>query len=143
MILLDATALVAALVDEPAAPEVEQLMRKEQVATVSVNLTESIDILVRVFGNELDRVESQIVPLLATVLPVLAVGESEARKEAEVRIDHYRRRENPLSLADCIMLGTALVREASVATSDGPLARTGDALNLEVVRLRDSEGLRP
>lgn len=143
MILLDATALVAALVGEPAAPEVKRLLEKEQVAIVSVNLAESIDILVRVFGNELSEVESRVVPLLATTLPVLSVGESEARRGAEVRIDRYHRRESPLSLADCILLGTALIREAVIATSDGPLARSGDAEGLEVLRLKDSAGIRP
>lgn len=134
---------MAALVGEPAAPEVEQLLQEEQVAVVSVNLAESIDILVRVFGNELNQVESRLVPLLATTLPVLPVGESEARRGAEVRVDHYHHRDCPLSLADCITLGTALVREAAVATSDGPLARTGDGVGVEILRLKDSDGLRP
>jgi predicted nucleic acid-binding protein len=143
LILLDATAVVAALVGEPAAREVERLLKEEQVAIVSLNLAESIDILVRVFGNELNEVESRLVPLLATALPVLPVGESEARRGAELRIDHYHRRDAPLSLADCILLGTALVRGAAVATSDGPIARTGDAVGVEVLRLKDSDGLRP
>lgn len=134
---------MAALVGEPAAPEVGRLLKQEQVAIVSVNLAESIDILVRVFRNELNEVESLLVPVLATTLGVLAIGESEARRGAQVRIDHYHRRDNPLSLADCLMLGTALIREAAIATSDGPVARTGDAVGVEVVRLMDSDGRRP
>jgi PIN domain nuclease of toxin-antitoxin system len=143
LILLDATALVAAMVGEPAAPEVKRLLKREQVAIVSVNLAESIDILVRVFGNELSEVESRLVPLLATTLPVLSVGESEARKGAEVRIDQYHHRDLPLSLSDCILLGTALIREAAIATSDAPLARDGEEVGVEVLGLKDSTGKRP
>ena len=131
------------MVGEPAAPEVKRLLKREQVAIVSVNLAESIDILVRVFGNELSEVESRLVPLLATTLPVLSVGESEARRGAEVRIDQYHHRDLPLSLSDCILLGTALIREAAIATSDAPLARGGEEVGVEVLGLKDSTGKRP
>lgn len=74
---------------------------------------------------------------------VVPVGESEARRGAEVRIDHYHHRESPLSLAECLVLGTALVKGAVVATSDGPLSQTGDAVGVGTLRLKDSDGLRP
>jgi PIN domain nuclease of toxin-antitoxin system len=87
LILLDSAALVALLVGEPAAGEVESILRRGSAAIASVNLAEPFDVLVRVFGNE-EAVEAVIVPLLATSLPVVAIGEAEARKGAEIRVSH-------------------------------------------------------
>jgi PIN domain nuclease of toxin-antitoxin system len=143
LILLDSTALVAAFVGEPAAPEVESLLRRGDTCITSANLTEVIDVLVRVFGNELEAVEAKLVPLLATALSVTRVGEAEARRAAEIRILHYRRRDNPLSLGDCLLLGSAVVLDAAVATSDIPLASSARSEGLEVIALKDSSGKRP
>jgi PIN domain nuclease of toxin-antitoxin system len=143
LILLDSAALVALLVGEPAAGEVESILRRGNAAIASVNLAESFDVLVRVFGNELEAVEAVIVPLLATSLPVAAIGEAEARKGAEIRISHYYRQGSPLSLADCLLVGTAVVLDASIATSDGPVARVARVQGLEVIALTDPSGRRP
>lgn len=143
MILLDSTALVAAFLGEPPADEVEAVLRGGDAAIISANLTEVIDVLVRVFGNDLQGVEAKLVPLLATTLSVIGIGEAEARRAAEVRISHYHRRDAPLALADCLLLGTALVLGATVATSDAPVARSARSEGLEIVALRDSAGKRP
>jgi predicted nucleic acid-binding protein len=143
VILLDATALVGAFLGEPSADEVEGLLRGGETAITSANLAEVIDVLVRVFGNDLDAVEARLVPLTATTLPVLSLGEAEARRAAEIRIAYYDRRAAPLSLADCLLLGTAWVLDAGVATSDAPVASTARSEGLEVVALRDSAGQRP
>jgi predicted nucleic acid-binding protein len=143
MILLDSTALVATFLGEPAAQEVESLLREGDGGITGPNLAEVIDVLVRVFGNDLEAVEARLVPLLATTLSVTAVGEAEGRRAAEIRIRQYHRRDNPLSLADCLLLGTALVLGAAVATSDVPLARSARSEGLEVIALRDSAGKKP
>lgn len=143
MILLDSTALVAVFLGEPAASEVESLLRGGETAITSANLTEVMDVLGRVFGNELEAVEAKLVPLLVTALPVMTVGEAEARKAGEVRIRRYHRRDNPLSLGDCLLLGSALVLGAAVATSDVPLARSARSEGLDVVALKDSVGRTP
>ncbi|HZJ50149.1 MAG TPA: hypothetical protein VFF07_04685 [Actinomycetota bacterium] len=96
MILLDSTAL---------ADEVEALLRGGDAGIVSANLTEVIDVLVRVLGNHLETVEAKLVPLLATTLSVIGIGEAEARRAAEIRISHYHRRDAPLSLGDCPFVG--------------------------------------
>jgi len=142
VILLDATALVGAFLGEPSADEVEALLRSGEIAIASANLAEVIDILVRVFGNDLNAVEAKLVPLIATTLPVVSLGEAEARRAAEIRIFHYDRRAAPLSLADCLLLGTAWVLGAGVATTDALVARTARSEGLEVVALRDSSGRR-
>lgn len=85
-----------------------------------------------------EAVEARLVPLLVTTLPVIVIGEAEERRAAQIRISYYHRRDTPLSLADCLLLGTALVLGAAAATSDAPLARVGRAEGLEVVALRDS-----
>ncbi|MBA3629708.1 MAG: PIN domain-containing protein [Actinobacteria bacterium] len=143
MILLDATALVGTFLGEPSADEVEALLRGGDTAITSANLAEVIDVLVRVFGNDLDAVEARLVPLIATTLPVVGLGEAEARRAAEFRISYYDRRDAPLSLADCLLLGAARVLNAGVATSDAPVASIARSEGLEVVALRDSEGQRP
>lgn len=143
MILLDATALVGAFLGEPSADEVEALLRGGDAAITSANLTEVIDVLVRVFGNDLEAVEASLVPLLVTTLPVIGIGEAEARRAAEIRISYYDRREAPLSLADCLLLGTAWLLDAAVATSDAPVASSARSEGLEVVTLKDSAGQRP
>lgn len=143
MILLDASALVAFLLDEPAAGEVEAILRAGQAAVTSVGLAEALDVTVRVIGRELAEVESALLPLLRTSLGIVPVGEGEARKGATIRIVHYHREGRPLSMADCLLLGTALVHRASLATSDGALAQTARAENIELVPLPNSRGQRP
>ncbi|MFN2389468.1 MAG: PIN domain-containing protein [Actinomycetota bacterium] len=143
MILLDASGLVGAFLGEPCAREVERLLRSRQTAITAANLTEVVDVMVRVLGNDLDAVEARLVPLLATTLPVVAIGEVEARRAAEIRISYYDRRDAPLSLADCLLLATASVLDAAVATSDVPLSRSARSEGLDVVALKDSAGRRP
>jgi len=85
MILLDATALIAAFLGEPSGEQVEALLRGGDAGIPAANLTEVFDVLVRVFGNDLEAVEARLVPLLVTSLPVMAIGEAEARRAAQIR----------------------------------------------------------
>lgn len=143
MILLDASALVAFLLDEPAAEEVEALLRGGAAAITSVGLAETLDVMVRVIGRELAEVESALLPLLRTSLGVVSIGEAEARRGATIRIAHYHRDSRPLAMADCLHLGAAVVHRASVATSDEALAQTARAQSIELVPLPNSQGQRP
>lgn len=70
-------------------------------------------------------------------------GSAWARRAAEIRISHHHRQTSPLSLADCLLLGTAAVHGAAIATTDGPVARTARSEDLEVLALKDSNGRRP
>ncbi|MGH2733339.1 MAG: PIN domain-containing protein [Actinomycetota bacterium] len=143
MILLDASGLVAALTGEPAARKVETILRGGEAAIPAPNLAEAMDVLVRVMRNPLEAVKVRLQPLLLAVLPVLPVGEAEASRGAEIRIRHYHRRRSPLSLADCFLVGTAALLNASIATSDEPLAKCAVQESLHVVALEDSTGRRP
>jgi len=139
--LLDAYALVA---DEPAAEEVEQLLRTGNCQVAIVNLAEAIDICGRVHGLPGDEVRGALEPLfLGGVLAAAAPGESDAWLAARICGAHYDRRSRPLSLADCFLLAQALRMGAGIATADPPLAQVGRTEGCEIIALPDSSGARP
>ena len=143
MTLLDSYALVALLADEPAADEVEALLRDGNCRVVVVNLAEAVDISQRIHGLTSDEVEATLRPLfLADVLSALPSEEGDAWRAAELRIHHYHRKDRPLSLADCFLLAHAAPAE-SLATADPPLATVARAEGIEVIALPDRSGSRP
>jgi PIN domain nuclease of toxin-antitoxin system len=135
VILLDASALVAFLAGERGASRVDALLRSGEPAISAVHLAEALDVTVRVRGHDLDAVQGVVVPLVETTLSVVPVGEMEARRGSAVRIAHYDRREAPLSLADGLLIGTASVLGAAIATGDVLLARIARLEGIEVVPL--------
>jgi predicted nucleic acid-binding protein len=144
LIVLDASALIAALVSEPAAPEVGAILRGGQPPAISaVNLAEVVDWLVRVGGREPDAVRDRIDWLIAGGLVVEPVWLPAARLAAALRAQHYHRTEMPLTLADCVCLATAIRLGARLATTDADLARLARHIGVEVLALQNSEGSRP
>jgi predicted nucleic acid-binding protein len=143
VILLDAFALIALLVDEPAADDVAGLLREQRCGVTAVNLAETLDVAVRVLGQPADTMEGRLAPLLATVLAVTAVEEADGRRAARLRWRHYHRQRAPLSLADCLLLAVAAARAARLATSDGPLAAAARQEGVAVLPLPNSRGERP
>lgn len=143
MILLDASALVAWLAGEPASGQVARILREGDAAVVSVNLAEVLDILVRVMGHDPEVVDDKLVPVLESWLPVVAVGEAEARAAAEIRARRYHRESASLSLADCVLLGVAALRSCGIGTSDALMAQTARAEGTDIVALPNSSGERP
>lgn len=135
MILLDATALVAFLRGERAAEEVESILGGGEAAVASVNLAETLDVMMRVFGVDVDALEAKMVPLLTTTLGLVSIGEAEARRGAAVRGAHYHRQHAPLSLADCLLIAAASLRQSSIATSDEILATVARREGIDVTRL--------
>lgn len=140
--VLDAFALVALAADEPAAAEVEALLRRGDVSVTSVNLAEVIDVLGRARGHDLDRVREVFAPLAGEVLTVLDVGADAAWHTAELRGRHYDRKSSPLSLADCFALAAG-IEDGALATADAPLAAAARAEGVDVVALPASDGTRP
>lgn len=144
MTFLDAYALVALVVDEPAANEVETLLREGDSVVVTANLAEAIDVAHRVHGRAIEDVRSALEPLfLANVLSALASEEPDAWFAAEIRGRHYDRRKRALSLADCFLLAHALAAHDRIATADPPVAEVARAEGIDVVALPDSTGARP
>lgn len=143
MTFLDAFALIAFLAGEPATPQVRTLLRRGNCWLTSVQLMETLDVLVRVLGHDRGDVERVLEPLLVTELGLLEIGEPEARTAAALRTAHYRKGTSELSLADCMLLAAAAPRTAAIATSDPPLASAARREGVSLEALPDSQGRVP
>jgi PIN domain nuclease of toxin-antitoxin system len=143
-VVLDASPLVAALTDEPAMGEVEELLRRRPPPSISAtNLAEAIDQLVRVQGAGRDETRRQVNLLIAGGLEVEPVWLSTVRLAASLRADHYHRTRAPVSLSDCICLATAMRLTAALATTDPALASVARTAGVEVIALPNAHGQRP
>ena len=119
-VLLDAFALIALLANEPAAEEVEVLLRRGDVAMTAVNLAEALDVLQRVQRVSNERLAELTAPLVGERITLLSVDEPLARKAADIRARRYHRTRSPVSLADCILLAATGASD-ELATADRPL----------------------
>jgi uncharacterized protein with PIN domain len=133
-VLLDAFALIALLADEPAAGEVEALLRQGNAAMTAVNLAEALDVLQRIQGIPRDRLEEITLPLVGERMTLITIDEQIARAAADIRARRYHRTRAPLSLADCILLAATGASDV-LATADGPLLRAAEAENVNVKQL--------
>jgi predicted nucleic acid-binding protein len=133
------------LADEPAAEEVERLLRlDEPMAVTAVNLAEAIDVAVRVHGIPFAEMQLVLDPLLRSAVVVVPVSLAHAWLAAALRARHYDRRSRAVSLADCFLLAAALERaDASVATSDPSLAEAARREGVQVTALPDRDGRVP
>jgi predicted nucleic acid-binding protein len=134
-VLLDAFALVALLAEEPAADEVEALLRRGDAALTAINLAEALDVLQRVQGIARERLETLTGPLVREGLKLLPVDERMARAAADIRARHYHRTRAPVSLADCVLVAAARSSDV-LATADRPLLRVARAEGVQVRELR-------
>lgn len=144
MTFLDAYALVALIAEEPAAGEVETILREDEARVVIVNLAEAVDIAERVHGLPNADIRGALEPLfLGSVLAAAVSGEPQAWLAAEVRAAHYHQKRCALSMADCFLLAHALTDGGAIATADPPIATVARGEGLTVVALPDSSGKRP
>jgi uncharacterized protein with PIN domain len=139
---LDAYRLVALVADEPAAPEVEAILREGSVAITAVNLAEVIDVVGRIHRIGVEELRATLEPHLSEVITAVPATEADAWRAAGIRTRYYDRRACPLSLADCFVIAAAKPGDW-IATADVPIAETARAEGIEVVVLPDSEGRRP
>jgi uncharacterized protein with PIN domain len=142
--VLDAQAVVAAFVGEPAAGEVEGLLRGGDgpPRISAANVAEIVDVLVRFRSQGIEVVEERLDWLVVGGLEVIAVDDSLARRGGAVRSRHYHARQRPISLADCLALATALALDDVLATSDPHLLDTATAEGCRVRALPDSRGVK-
>jgi predicted nucleic acid-binding protein len=141
---LDAYPLVALLANEPAADEVEQLLRRDGGSVAIVNLCEAIDVCQRVRALPAAEIRDALQPLLLVgTLVAVASGPEEAWLAAHLRARYYDRKARALSLADCILLAHARMQGDGVATSDPAVVDVARAEGIGVVALPDSTGVRP
>ena len=142
MIVLDAYALVAFLADEPARDEVEALLRDACVVT-TVNLSESLDVVGRVYGIGEEELQRLVDPLLDAALSVELPPLEDAWAAASFRRRYYDRSTCELSLADCFLLAAASRLGASVATTDPAVASAAREESLALIALPETSGRRP
>jgi uncharacterized protein with PIN domain len=140
--VLDAYPLIAFVRAEPAADEVETILRDGDAAMSAVNLGEALDVLERRLGVPNRELRSALGLAIAGGLEVLAVSEAQAWRAAELRARWYAPRQSELSLADCFALA-AVGADDRLATSDRPLADAARGEGLTVLPLPDSQGRRP
>jgi len=119
VIVLDACALESYFADEPAAEQVGAILQNgEQIVISAINLTETLDRLIRLRGAGREALAADLLELGLTVSDVdIAV----AFDAAELRATHYRRSSRAVSIADCCAAAIALDRDAVLATSDPAL----------------------
>ena len=142
MTVLDAYALVAFLLDEPAAKEVERLIRRGTTAIPVVNFAEALDVTQRVHGVPATDLRTVVQPLLGAPVRVLPHGESSAWRAADIRLRYYDRRTSPLSLADCLLLASVEPPD-ELATADPAIAAVARAEGTRLLPLPDSAGSLP
>ena len=144
MTFLDAYPLVALLANEPAAAEVEELLRRDRASVATVNLCETIDVCQRVRALPAGEIRDALQPLLLVgTLVAVASGEEEAWLAADLRARFYDRKTLALSLADCLLLAHARMSGEDVATSDPAVIEVARSEGIGVVALPDSTGARP
>jgi len=126
MFLLDASALLALLRDEPGGSSVEQCLSDATV--LSVNLEEVVGTLIRE-GMPATAAEQAVAPL---ALPVAPFTEEMAWLSAETR----PRLPAGLGLADRCCLAAAAVLDAAVVTADLLWQTAAPAFGVGVVLIR-------
>jgi predicted nucleic acid-binding protein len=129
-VLLDAYALIALLAGEPAAEQVETLIRRGDTAITPVNLAEGLDVLQRVVGIPRERLEPLTTALIGDAVKLAPLDERIARDAADIRARRSHRTRSPLSLADCMLLAAAGPGDA-VATADRALLRIAEEEGVE------------
>lgn len=134
-VVVDAYAVVAALIGEPARRDVEPHLATAVIC--APNLAEVLDVCVRVHRNDEASVRERIDWLIAGGLDVAPLDLTLAVAAGSLRARRYRKRECEISMGDCMAAGLPL------ATSDPHLAEAAWAEDIAVLALPDSRGRRP
>jgi PIN domain nuclease of toxin-antitoxin system len=138
--LIDASALIALLGAEPAAGEVQEILRSGATMT-TLNLAEAIDRLKRRYDIEIEQTRPVIEGLLSKSLELLPLGAAQAWRAGEIRAAHYHRSRCPISLADAVLVASTPAG-GRIASSDGLLLRVAASEGIPTAALQDSKGRR-
>ena len=139
--LIDASALIALLGGEPAAPEVRAILGQGAAGMTTLNLAESVDRLERRYGLTSERTRPVIEGLLDDALTLVPLGPAEAWRAAELRAGHYHRTRCPLSLADTVLIASAGT-DRNIASADRHVLRVAASEGVVISVLPDSHGRR-
>ncbi len=142
MTVLDSQAVLAFLADEPAAEDVEAILRgRDGVASASaITIAEVIDVGVRRYGQRVEMMGDRVSALIAGGLEIVPASEDIARLAGALRARHWDRDRRPVSLADCVVLATGMALGDQLATSDAALIAAARDEGHPVVVLRNSSG---
>jgi uncharacterized protein with PIN domain len=143
--VFDAQAIVAFLVGEPAAADVEARLRDadDRSLVSAASVAEIVDVTTRLMAIDHQAITERLDWLAAGGLATIDVDDRIARLAGELRASHYDRRTRPVSLGDCLALATAIREVEPIATADAALIAATRAEGAAVVPLPDSRGLRP
>jgi PIN domain nuclease of toxin-antitoxin system len=138
-VLLDANALLAVLVAEPAMGQVLPLIRQGNTAMTGTNIAEVFDVGIRRKGLSPVRMTELVEPLFDGPITCLPVNQGLARLAGSLRGDRYHRSKSRISLADAILLAAARPSD-KVATSDSGVIAIATELGIETIELPPSSG---
>jgi predicted nucleic acid-binding protein len=138
-ILLDASALIALLGGEPAAADVQAILRDGGAGMTTLNLAESVDRLERRYGITSTRARPVIEGLLDDALMLVPLGPAEAWRAAEIRAGHYHRTRCPISLADAVLVASAGTSR-TVASADRHVLAVAASEGVAATQLPGSRG---
>ena len=124
-VVLDASAAIAFLLDEPGAERVGSLLGSAGARMSTVNAAEVVDVLVRVHRGEPETVITRVDELLSTVVAPVSASLELATQAGDLRARHFRR-DQRVSLADCFVLAIA---------EQGDTIVTGNATLAAVARI--------
>jgi len=140
-VVLDAYAVIAALVGEPARRDVEPHLGTASIC--AANLSEVADVCVRVHDNEDAVVRERIDWLIAGGLKVIPLDLTLAIAAGALRARRYRKQGCEISMGDCMAAALAAACRQPLATSDPHLAQAAWSEGIRVLPLPDSRGRRP
>lgn len=138
-VLIDASALIALLGNEPAAGDVQAMLRRGTAAMTTLSLAEAVDRLQRRYGLTSERTRPVIEGLLDETLTLVALDPHEAWRAGEIRACHYHRTRCPLSLADAVLIASAGT-DRRIASADYHLLTVAASEGVPVTVLADSRG---
>jgi PIN domain nuclease of toxin-antitoxin system len=138
-VLLDANALLAVLLGEPAMDRVLSLLHGGKAAMTGANIAEVFDVGLRRKGFSASRMAELVDPLFEGPIATVPVGSRLARRAGELRATHYHRVDRRISLADAILLAAAEPAD-QIATSDSHVLIVASELGIETIELPPSSG---
>lgn len=141
--VLDASAIVALIANEPGGAEVSERLGATGGSCSAVNLAEVLDWLIRIGDVDPDTAGGALDAVVAAGLVVVPCDRAIAMSAGELRARWYNRRSAALSLADCVAIATTLALDATLVTSDGVLGRIAIKAGVDVHPIRNSLGRRP
>ena len=117
--------------------KVLSVIREGSTAMTTVNIAEVYDSVARKTGLSHEDIGEVIEPLLQGPIAPISVDVALARQAAEIRSVHYRRKEQALSLADCVLLAAAKGGDR-IATADPDVITVAAQLGIETIELPSS-----